>query len=387
MRIAIVHGDDLIGDECEQLSAALAGHGHQVTSYPRRSDQSTAAAHSDRGFDVVPVCAGPAAPQHAVEVLPFVGDWAAELASLWSLDPPDIVHGHGWLAGLAAQLAARRQNLPTVQTLHGLASTSHTDRAEVSERERARLEPLLVRNATWVTGGSSEELGMLARLRRNRARLSVLSAGVDVTRFYPVGPALDRTAKHRIVCVGPNCSPALGFDKTIRALPQLPGAELIIAETAADPNGEDERNALTSLAAALGVSDRVAFSRPASTEDLPMLLRSADVVTCTPRQAPYATPALQAMASGVAVVAVNVGALTDTIIHSVTGLLVSPTSPRDLSVALKTVAAQRFARQGMGAAGRLRAESRFNWDRIALDALNIYRQASATQPQQVASAS
>ncbi|BCI84843.1 hypothetical protein NIIDMKKI_00490 [Mycobacterium kansasii] len=108
--------------------------------------------------------------------------------------------------GLAAQLAAKRQGLPTVQSFYGLTTLTQPDRAgrHPDGSERARLEPLLARNATWVTAGSSDDVSALARLRRSRARLSVLSAGVDVDRFTPVGPALARTDLHRIVCVAPD---------------------------------------------------------------------------------------------------------------------------------------------------------------------------------------
>ncbi|KZS80387.1 hypothetical protein A4G29_11755 [Mycobacterium kansasii] len=179
---------------------------------------------------------------------------------------------------------------------------------------------------------------------------------------------------------------------TIRVLPKLPAAELVIAESAAagsrQNRAHDEaRNALKNLAAALQVNDRVRFAGPGAADELPALLRSADVVACTPRQAPRASAALQAMASGVAVVAVSTGALADTVVSSVTGLLVPPDNPRELAIALKTLQEQSFQCAGMGAAGRLHAESRFTWDRIALDTLNIYRQVSSLgERQKVASA-
>ena len=111
-----------------------------------------------------------------------------------------------------------------------------------------------------------------------------------------------------------------------------------------------------------------------------MLVRSADVVACTPRQPPRATPVLQAMASGVAVVALPVGVLVDLVVDSVTGLVLSTDNPNELAVALRSLPAQRFQCQSMGAAGRSRALSRFTWDRIALDSLNIYRQVSSQCP-------
>ncbi len=71
--------------------------------------------------------------------------------------------------------------------------------------ERERIEPLLARNATWVTGESSVGVDALARFRHGRARLSILSGGVDVERFSPVGPAAARIrpASHPLSGTGP----------------------------------------------------------------------------------------------------------------------------------------------------------------------------------------
>lgn len=385
MRIAIVNDDHLVDADWQQLCSALAAHGHQVTAYLRRRDQHSPEVLTGGDLRIVSVCAGPAEPTPTAAVLPFVGDWAAELVRLWSAEPPDIVHAYGWLGGLAAQLAARRQRLPTVQTFHGLASM---ERQQAANTERSRLEPLLIRDATWVTGGSSDEVDELARVRHSRSHLSILSTGVDVARFAPVGPALARTELHRVLCLEPNPLSDNGLDKTIRVLPKLSGTELMLAETGgSDPRYDEARDELRQLAAGLGVGDRVNFMGSVDADALPPLLRSADVVACTPRLAPRATTALQAMASAVAVVAESVGAMTDIVVNSVTGLLVAPNRPDELVNALKTLQEQSFRRQGMGATGRLRAESRYSWDRIALDALHIYEQmGSLQQAVQVANA-
>jgi hypothetical protein len=153
------------------------------------------------------------------------------------------------------------------------------------------------------------------------------------------------------------------------------GAELVIAETAATNSSHDEARAqLERLAAELGVADRVRFVGTVGDNELPMLVRSADVVACTPRQPPRATSVLQAMASGVAVVTLPVGVLNDAVVDTVTGLVLSQRSPAAVAATLRSLLVQDFQCESMGAAGRSRAVSRYTWDRIALDALNIYRQ-------------
>lgn len=309
-------------------------------------------------------------------MLPYVGDWADTLGRVWSTDRPDVVHAYGWLGGLATQLAARRQRISTVQTFLGLAATSRSHPAVGSHREseRMRIEPLLARNATWVTGESTADVDALARLRRSRTRLSVLTSGVDVERYSPVGPALARTNLHRVLCLAPNPLWCNGFDIAILALPRVADTELVVAETAAGDGSHDEARAkLEHLATELGVADRVRFAGTVTGDELPTLVRSADIVACTPRQPPRATTVLQAMASGVAVVAVPVGVLNDAVVDAVTGLVLSPGSADELATALRSLLAQNFRCESMGAAGRSRVLSRFTWDRIALDSLTSYR--------------
>ncbi len=377
MKIAIVSGDDFLSDDPHQLCTALAARGHEAFACVRRggSARGSSGATTD-GYRTVPIPVGPRAAAAAPDLLPYVGEWAAALDRVWSSEQPDVVHGYGWLGGLAAQLAARRQRIPTVQTFLGLAATSRPRGADGAgnDSERGRIEPLLARSATWVTGECAADVDPLARMRRSRARVSVLTSGVDIERYSPVGPAAARSDLHRVLCLVANPLWRNGVDIVIRALPNVPAAELVIAETDhADRSHHEARTELQRLAAGLGVADRVRFAGGVADAELPMLVRSADVVACTPRQPPRATTVLRAMASGVAVVTLPVGVLTDAVIDNVTGLLLSSGRPAALGAALRSLLAQGFQCESMGAAGRSRALSRFSWDRIALDSLNIYR--------------
>lgn len=378
LKIAIVGGDDFVGDDPVQLCAALAARGQDATAYIRQTDRRPAGNCLARDQRIVAIRVGPAVASDP-DALPFVGEWAATLERRWSSDRPDLVHAYGWLGGLAAQLAARRQGLPTVQTFQGLAVTSRPKSAgrprKVSARER--IEPLLARNATWVTVECSADVEALAGLRRSRARVSVLASGVDTEQYTSVGPTLDRTDLHRVLCLAPNPLPGNGFDIAIKVMPKVRGTELVVAETEVTDRSHDKaRDGLKRLANELGVSGQVRFVGTVADDELPMMVRSADVVACTPRQPPRATSVLQAMASGVAVVALPVGVLSDVVVDLVTGLLLSSYSPNELARALRSLPAQRFQCESMGSAGRSRVLSRFTWDRIALDALNIYRQLS-----------
>jgi glycosyltransferase involved in cell wall biosynthesis len=376
VRIAIVSGDDIVGDDPRQLCVALADRGHEVSHFVRRGDHRAAQIGTD-SHRTLSVSVGPRSAKSESAVLPYVGDWAGALERAWASETPDVVHAYGWLGGLAAQLAAPRQEVPTVQSFLGQAAVNGSKAAGETPRnsERMRIEPLLARSATWVTGESTDDVAALSRLRHSRSRVSTLTSGVDVERYTSSGPALARTDLRRVLCLAPNALPCNGFDTVIGALPKVPGTELVVAETEASNRERDAaRTRLRQLANRLGVADRVRFAGRVAADELPMLLRSADVLACTPRQPPRATAVLQAMASGVAVVALAVGVLNDAVVDNVTGLLLSPEDPGALASTLRSLLAQSFQCESMGAAGRSRALSRYPWDRIALDALNIYEQ-------------
>jgi D-inositol-3-phosphate glycosyltransferase len=355
-----------------ELSAALARRGHDVTVYTRRDDPTleervlTAA-----GYSVVHVPAGPAEPIPKDEILPHMGPFARYLDAEWAGDQPDVAHAHFWMSGVATQLAAAQHDIPTVQTFHalGVVKKRHQGTSDTSPPDRLRLEAMVARRASWVAATCTDEVFELMRMGRSRSRISVVPCGVDVDMFTPDGPPAPRTAEHRIVCVG-RFVPRKGFDTVIRALPAILDTEVIIV--GGDAGTDPEARRLMDLARSIGVADRVHLHGSVARAEMPALLRSADVVACTPWYEPFGIVPLEAMACGVPVVASAVGGMLDTVVHDVTGRHVNPRRPHDVADAINQLLRDGFLRQSLGAAGRDRARSRYSWDRIAADTERVY---------------
>lgn len=359
-----------------ELSAALARRGNQVTVYTRRDDPDLPERVSAaQGYTVVHVPAGPARRLPKDDLLGHMGPFARYLDAQWSRDRPDVAHAHFWMSGIATQLAARHLGLPAVQTFHalGVVKRRHQGVMDTSPQDRLKLEAMVARTANWVAATCTDEVFELMRLGRSRNRISVVPCGVDLDLFSPDGPRAGRGAQYRIVSVG-RFVPRKGFDVVIRALPAIPDAELVLvggpdrAEVEADP----EARRLRELAEQLGVGDRVVFQGAVARADMPALLRSADVVACTPWYEPFGIVPLEAMACGVPVVAAAVGGMIDTVVHDVTGRLVAPKRPAEVAESVNTLLHDAFLRQSLGAAGRDRARARYSWDRVAADTLRIY---------------
>ncbi|UQS24149.1 glycosyltransferase [Amycolatopsis thermalba] len=362
-----------------ELSAALCRQGHDVTVYTRRDDRAQPEqVRAPAGYRVVHVPAGPAERLPKDELLPHMTEFGRYLAKSWQRDTPDVVHAHFWMSGLASLLATRGTDVPVVQTFHalGVVKKRYQGTADTSPPERVQLERLIGKNAARVAATCSDEVFELARMGLPRARMSVAPCGVDLERFTPDGPAAPRGTLHRIVSVG-RLVPRKGFATAIAALPAVPGAELVIAggpeqgRLADDP----EANRLLELARRLGVADRVRLLGQVTRDEMPSLLRSADLVVCTPWYEPFGIVPLEAMACGVPVVAAAVGGLIDTVVDGVTGELVPPKRPEALAATLRRLLGDPAQREAYGIAGCDRARSRYSWDRIAVDVLRIYEKA------------
>ncbi|MFV9634061.1 glycosyltransferase [Mycobacterium neumannii] len=359
-----------------EVSAALTRRGHQVSVYTRRDDPDLPdRVVTPEGYTVVHVAAGPPEPLPKDELLSYMGPFAQFLDADWAVDRPDVVHAHFWMSGIATQLAARHLNLPAVQTFHalGVVKRRHQGVQDTSPPERLRLEATVARSAAWVAATCTDEVFELTRMGRSRNRISVVPCGVDLDLFSPEGPVAPRSGLHRIVSVG-RFVPRKGFDVVVRALPHLPETELVIvggpdeSQLGSDP----EARRLMDLATQLGVADRVRLYGSVSRTDMPAILRSANVVTCTPWYEPFGIVPLEAMACGVPVVASAVGGMLDTVVHDVTGQLVKPERPDEVAKAVNRLLRDDFLRQSMGAAGRDRARARYSWDRVAADTQRIY---------------
>jgi len=376
--LAAVGGVDSGGQNVhvESLARAVARAGHDVTVYTRRdSAELPDRVRTADGVLVEHLDAGPAAPVPRDELLPFVGQLGSELAARFAADPPDLVHAHFWMSGLAALSATRDLDVPVVQTFHALGVTKRRfqGRHDTSPPVRIRMERALARDVDRIVATCTDEVGELIRLGAARNRITVVPSGVDVDQFSPDGPVAERGDRPRVLCIG-RLVPRKGFDTVIRALVGVPEAELIIAggPAADELAGDPEAARLTRLAERFGVADRVRLVGAVARPDVPALLRSADLVVCTPWYEPFGIVPLEAMACGVPVVASAVGGFLDTVVDGATGTLVPPRRPDRLAAAMRRLLAEPFWREAYGTAGVDRARSRYSWDRIAAATLAVY---------------
>jgi glycosyltransferase involved in cell wall biosynthesis len=148
-----------------------------------------------------------------------------------------------------------------------------------------------------------------------------------------------------------------------RALPRMPGATLEVL-------GEGRLRAeCGSLAAELGVADRIAFRGQVPAAEVERAMDRADLFVQHSVRAsndaedglPYSI--IEAAARGLAVVATRSGGIPEAVVDNETGILVEPTDENRMADAMVELSQNPSKRAALGSAGRRRAEQCFSLDR------------------------
>jgi D-inositol-3-phosphate glycosyltransferase len=377
--LAALGGEDAGGQNVHvaALAGELAARGIEVTVYTRRDDSDLPArVPISPGAVVEHVAAGPALPISKDQLLPYMDRFAEELFAAWRASSPDVVHSHFWMSGRAALAAAAPLKIPLVHTFHalGVVKKRYQGPRDTSPSQRLLEERAIIAAADRIIATCTDEVFELIRLGADGSRLNVVPCGVDTQLFRPEGPVEPRRPGVPRLGIVTRLVERKGVGDVVAALPALPGVELVVAGggEARRISQDPEAARLTALAEALGVRDRVKLLGRVAREQVPPLLRSADVVVCAPWYEPFGIVPLEAMACARPVVASAVGGLIDTVVDGITGIHVPPRRPDKLAEALRLLLADEAMRGRLGAAGAERARSRYTWARVADATIDVY---------------
>ncbi|MEM6792452.1 MAG: glycosyltransferase family 4 protein [Acidobacteriota bacterium] len=263
---------------------------------------------------------------------------------------------------------------PLVARAHGAAAWLYTKKNMSWNRQSWQLR-------TWgATRVLAQNRDMETRFFGGRwARRCVrVPRGVDCERFAPAapgepdGPATDRDLV--LGCVA-HLVPVKGHPTLLDALARAPGFRLRIAGRALDSG---YRRRLGEQTRRLGLEERVDFV--GSVSDVPSFLRRLDALVLPTwarwRQEGCPVALLEAMASGLPVIATDIPGSRDVVENGRSGLLVPPEDPAALAGALDRLRDPRL-RRALGEAARRRAVGNYSIEREVADHESLYREVLA----------
>ena len=343
----------------------------------------------ERGHEVVGVCAdGPhlaavRAEGFRVVAVPMARSVspAAQLRAFRALlavlraERPDLVHAHMPISGFLARLAARLAGVPRIAyTCHGFLFNQPG--------------PWLRRAASlsmeWLAGRCTDVFMTVSGAEAEDARrLRICRGAVPVgngrapARFRPDPETRQRVRTemkvppHRVVvAIVARLVRHKGHPELVAAMKQLVdegvNAELwVIGDRLPSDHGED----LAPMFAASGLGPRL--RRLGYRDDVPALLAAADIFALPSQFEGLPMSIIEAMLTGLPVVAADVRGPREQVLHRETGLLVPPGDTAALARALHLLAADAGLRARLGGAGRARALALYDEARVVARTLDL----------------
>ncbi len=255
----------------------------------------------------------------------------------------DVVHTHNTkpllYAGPAGYLAGAR----VIHTRHG-------QRFNARGRETAAFR-LATRLADRVVCVSRDSARLSASEGIAPSRICTVWNGIDLTRFQPVGP----NREGPVIAVG-RLVPVKDFSTLVHAaafvVKEHPSFRLEIA------GGGECYNELRELIEQLNLQDHVKLL--GEVRDIPSLLSKGRLFVLPSLSEGISLTLLEAMAARLPIVATRVGGTPEVVDDGVTGLLVSPRSPKNLAEAILRLLDDPEISDRMGKLGRARVEANFD---------------------------
>jgi D-inositol-3-phosphate glycosyltransferase len=290
-----------------------------------------------------------------------------------------VIHSHYWLSAVAGEDLATAWSVPHVAMFHTLAEVKL--RARASEREsevRLKAERRLVRSVDRIVAATKHERQLLRQIYGVSAdRVEVIPLGVNLSRFHSrdrvearraLGLDLDR---HVLLAVG-RIEPLKGLDILIEAIAQMTERDrVVLLIVGGDDRAAPQIARLRAQAVEAGVADRVRFLGAVPHEQLGSYYNAADVVVVPSFYESFGLVAVEAMASGVPVVASRVGGLASTVIDGRTGYLVPWRCPDPFAEKLDLLLKNPSLRHALGEAA---ADSMlaYEWSTVAAKLRELY---------------
>lgn len=276
---------------------------------------------------------------------------------------PDIVHFYlpgAYLIGGPLSVLAR--------TPIRIMSRRSLDNYQAHWPHLRRVELWLHKRMSVILGNSSAVVEQLIdREGCPSSKVHLIHNGIDLSRYgsgvqrSQTRAALDVPESARVAVIVANLIPYKGHADLLRGLAsirdEMPENWLLLA-VGRDDGALDELQRLTRE---LGLSDNVRFT--GLREDVPALLAAADIGVLSSHQEGFSNALIEAMASGLPMVATDVGGNSDAVIDGETGYIVPPHAPEQLGAAIASLMNDLEKAKAMGQSGRQRAHNLYSLER------------------------
>jgi glycosyltransferase involved in cell wall biosynthesis len=296
---------------------------------------------------------------------------AAGLAKLIRRRRFDVVNGHGFKATMLARLLVRLLTSRTafITSVHALHVTEMEEIGTAKGRIVLALERLGSRLVDVYEINTRGAMSFFAERGFDPERLRHIPNAIDAAEWPYTGPPARDDRIPVIACVA-RMVPRKRHVDLMRALARLgdDGFACRAVFVGAGPTLEASRN----FARELGIDGQIEFRGRATPNDVRAILQKADVFCLPSLWEGTVISVMEAMATGLPVVATAVNGIDEVVVDGTTGLLVPPYRDDCLANTIRAVLSDPERAKAMGRAGRERIEEHFRLDGIVRAKEQLY---------------
>ncbi len=323
------------------------------------------------------------AAQAGIEIIPIpkrgLIDWGAvrTLAGLLRSEETQIIHAHNGRTALASALAVRLAGRGCCVATQHFLEPNHTQQGGL-KAVPGRLAHRWVNAHThqFIAISEAVRLGMRTRREAGDDRITVVPNGLACDDRSLAPPAQVRAELNipadapLVVCVA-RLEPEKDIPTLLAAMQTV--RETVPTAQALVVGDGSQRQALEAQVEERGLAATVHLA--GFREDARAVIRAGDVFVLPSRAEPFGLVLLEAMALGRPVIATRAGGPCEIVADGETGRLVPPGDPDALASALSALLTEPETRRRLGANGLRRYRERYTAERMAEDAVTVYRRA------------
>ncbi|MGQ9865002.1 MAG: glycosyltransferase family 4 protein [Pseudanabaenaceae cyanobacterium] len=296
-----------------------------------------------------------------------------------------VIHAHDWLVADAAIALQAQWQLPLVATIHATEFGRYNGIYSDAQRHVHHKELHLAAKADRVIVCSEYMAQEVSRaLHCPPAKIRVIPNGLSLARVqaHCPPPDFDRDAFRRqfaepdealVYYVG-RISHEKGIFVLLEAAPHILAACENRVKFVAIGSGETHTHFLKQRAAHLGISERVLFTGFMADGEVAKFQAVADCAVFPSLYEPFGIVALESFAAGVPVVVSSTGGLPEVVRHEETGLVARVNDGPALANAVVRILKDRDLARSLAANAQQELHTRFNWQRIAPQTLQVYQE-------------
>jgi glycogen synthase len=291
---------------------------------------------------------------------------------------PDVVHGHDWQLGWAADTLATRYGVPFVLTMHGTERVRHGGQLPLGH-------PTDINSIEWWLAFQAHRLiaptkfiveQLITGFELDAEHVVHIPNGIDPALWRPVGASVapEREREPLVVSWG-RVQYEKGFQVLARAMHALRGRVPEVHSVIAGRGSYLPE--LQTQVDVEGVSDLITLTGFVPDAELRRLLHRAGCVVIPSLYEPFGIVALEALAAGAPLIVARTGGLAELVVGTHAGVTFEPGNPDDLADAIEQVLTNDELATILVANARDLVERKYAWGAIARATAEAYGAALA----------